>query len=109
MISVSALVCAVFPPVHDTTAEIRHAIIYCTLFFIGAIFLLATLFVYAMLPELRRAVQGLSLMAHSACMLIAYIGLIIVKADGQNLSDVPCLLIGKFAPSPFKLHYSNQF
>jgi hypothetical protein len=80
---------------HDTSKEKLHAKIYSTLFIIGALFLLATLIVHILLPELRRAVQGLSLMAHCACMLIAHISLTIVQLKGSYIEDTPCHILGK--------------
>jgi membrane protein YqaA with SNARE-associated domain len=64
---------------------------------VGAIFLFATLVVHALLPSLRHAVRGLSLMAHCACMLGAHLGFTIGQLTGQNLSELPCQVLGKHA------------
>ncbi|KAF4529465.1 hypothetical protein B566_EDAN017844 [Ephemera danica] len=71
----------------------RRAVIYVTLFVIGAVFLMATLVVHALLPNMRRAVRGLSLMAHCACMLAAHITLAVAQLIGANVTDVPCQII----------------
>ena len=74
----------------------RRAAIYVTLFVIGAVFLMATLVVHALLPNMRRAVRGLSLMAHCACMLAAHITLAVAQLIAANVTDVPCQIIGEF-------------
>ncbi|KAF4522171.1 hypothetical protein B566_EDAN007317 [Ephemera danica] len=71
----------------------RRAAIYVTLFVIGAVFLVTTLVVHALLPNMRRAVRGLSLMAHCACMLAAHITLAVAQLIGANVTDVPCQII----------------
>ncbi|KAF4522172.1 hypothetical protein B566_EDAN007318 [Ephemera danica] len=55
--------------------------IYMTLFVIGAIFYLATLLVHALVPDMRRSIKGLSLMAHCACMLAAHIAQVVAETE----------------------------
>ncbi|KAF4522174.1 hypothetical protein B566_EDAN007320 [Ephemera danica] len=73
--------------------ERLHAQIYSALFLVGALFLLATLVVHALLPELRRSVRGLSLMAHCACMFVAHISLTIVQLEGSIIADAASYII----------------
>ena len=71
--------------------------IYSTLLLVGALFLLATLVCHLLVPQLRRAVRGLSLMAHCACMLVAHITFIVLAFVGEWIPDGPCHFLGEIS------------
>lgn len=62
----------------------ERRVFYGVMILVGAGFLLATLLVYAALPELRNGLHAKYLMAHTASFLVAYVFL----GTGQLLPDV---------------------
>jgi hypothetical protein len=72
----------------------ERRVLYGVLILIGAGFLLATLLVYAALPELRNGLHAKYLMAHTASFLVAYVFL----GTGQLLPvthHVTCTAVGE--------------
>lgn len=72
----------------------ERKVLYGVMIFVGAAFLLATLLVYAALPELRNGLHAKYFMAHNASFLVAYVFL----GTGQFLSVahyVTCTAVGE--------------
>ena len=80
---------ACFPP-EPKIASTSKAIPY--LLFFSSIFLIATLVVYSLLPELRN-VHGVSIMCQVASMAVMYIGLGIIQLTA-NMSTGACIFLG---------------
>ncbi|XP_022197924.2 G-protein coupled receptor Mth2 [Nilaparvata lugens] len=55
-------------------------------------FLLVTLLIYALIPELRDT-RGKSLCCHISCLILAYIALATVQLGGPSLSENMCVMI----------------
>lgn len=74
----------------------KRRVFYGVMILVDAAFLLATLLVYAALPELRNGLHAKYLMAHTASFLVAYLSLGI----GQLLPDlhyVICTAVGEIS------------
>jgi len=72
----------------------ERRVLYGVMILVGAAFLLATLLVYAALPELRNGLHAKYLMAHTASFLVAYVFL----GAGQLLPVahyVTCTAVGE--------------
>jgi len=72
----------------------ERRVVYGVMILVGAGFLLATLLVYAALPELRNGLHAKYLMAHTASFLVAYV----VLGTGQLLPVthyVTCAAVGE--------------
>ena len=66
---------------------------YPYIFYISSIFLIATFMVYAIIPELRNNVHGISIMCQVASLAVMYIGLGTIK-NNLDISDGACIGLG---------------
>lgn len=77
-----------------TKNELQNKIVYSTMI-ISVVFLLLTLIIYLMLPELRNR-HGKIVMCHVTCMLLAFVALCFLKVPNKiNYSTTECSIIGK--------------
>lgn len=84
----SAILCE---SANDNATERTHPIGI----FISVLFLLITLIVYAIIPELHN-LHGKTLMCHMASLIVAYTGLVVHKFDFEYLSyNYVCISLGK--------------
>ncbi|XP_075220902.1 G-protein coupled receptor Mth2-like isoform X2 [Lycorma delicatula] len=85
------LIC--FPPqIVDKWRNIAM-IVYPTGLLLSVPFLLATLFIYSLIPELRDT-QGKTLCCHISCLIVAYITLATVQLGITSLSEHMCIWLG---------------
>lgn len=62
-------------------------------------FLLATIVVYAIIPELRNTLHGMSFMCHIGCLIVGYSVLAAIQLDaplGSDFSLTTCTTLGKY-------------
>ncbi len=67
--------------------------LYPYLLYVSSAFLIATFVVYAIIPEIRNNVHGISIMCHVASLAVMYIGLGAIHSD-LNISDGACISLG---------------
>jgi G protein-coupled receptor Mth (Methuselah protein) len=68
-------------------------ILYGICLFISCIFLVATLMVYVLLPELRD-IQGLCLMANIFSLILGYFALAFIQIAGHSVGEEGCIFSG---------------
>ncbi|XP_050439709.1 probable G-protein coupled receptor Mth-like 9 [Adelges cooleyi] len=67
-------------------------ILYGTYFVVGAMFLAATLLIYAVLPELRVTVHSGNLIAHTVCLFVSYTTLAATTLTTQLFNKYACVI-----------------
>lgn len=87
-----ALVC--FPEGEAVPANDHQYTIYSACVLISSFFLLVTLLVYMLVPELRD-LQGKCLMCSMFSLCLAYISLAVLQLQSHNLSNTMCVSQGK--------------
>lgn len=86
-------------PSEDTSAQFEH-ILYGSYFAVGAFFLALTLFIYAMVTELRKTVHAYYLIAHIFCTFICTFVMAINEFFWYTFSSNFCIGVGKFLNVP---------
>ena len=91
-----AMVC--FPEAEEEVTQCQQvqAQLYPSLLVVSCLFLTATLFVYASIPELHAKVHGKSLVSHVFSLLVAYLCLVTVQWGSSLLNMSICIFMGKF-------------
>lgn len=71
-----------------------RTILYGVYFVVGAMFLAATLLIYAMLPELRVTVHSGNLIAHTVCLFVSYATLAATTLVRYMFNNCACIIAG---------------
>lgn len=69
-------------------------ILYGTYFVVGATFLVATLLIYAVLPELRVTIHSGNLIAHTVCLFVSYATLAATTLVRHVFDFSSCVIAG---------------
>ena len=80
--------------ISSTTEPYHRYVMYSTCLLISAVFLLITLIVYLLVPELRD-LQGKCLMFSMLSLCIAYISLAVLQLHSTNFTFTTCVSQGK--------------
>ncbi len=81
-------------PSGETVEDVSWLIsAYPYIFYISSTFLIATFIVYAIIPELRNNVHGISIMCQVASLAVMYIGLGTIQ-NNLDISDGACISLG---------------
>lgn len=81
-------------PEEDNQTNSHHYTIYSVCVLVSSFFLLITLLVYLLVPELRD-LQGKCLMFSMFSLCLAYISLAVLQLYSHNLSNTMCVSQGK--------------
>lgn len=73
-----------------------RSILYGVYFVVGAIFLAATLLIYAVLPELRVTVHSGNLIAHTVCLFVSYATLAATTLVRHVFNNSACVIAGNY-------------
>lgn len=73
-----------------------RSILYGVYFVVGAIFLAATLLIYAVLPELRVTVHSGNLIAHTVCLFVSYATLAATTLVRHMFNNSTCVIAGNY-------------
>lgn len=91
----SVLACRV-PGANSPAGTLKFRdILYGTYFVVGAIFLAATLLIYAVLPELRVTIHSGNLIAHTICLFVSYTTLAATTLATHLFNEYFCVTAGK--------------
>lgn len=86
---VESFLACVQPPTVNETQTFLYAIFLC----VGSVFLVATLLVHLLLPELRRKMPSYNLISHVVCLLVGHVCMVLINFLYRVLDSILCVTL----------------